>query len=129
MTDLLAILPDFPAHYHNLLPSLERNLLTTADLLVLDAVEVAKRTQLPVGDVCALTQALIEALHDQLHTRPSVDQLDDAAAAKEGVAAVKAVNGDALRKWETVSTLDDELDAALGGGIPTGYIVEITGER
>jgi hypothetical protein len=25
--------------------------------------------------------------------------------------------------------LDEELDAALGGGIPRGYLVEITGER
>lgn len=31
--------------------------------------------------------------------------------------------------WCTISTLDDDLDRALGGGIPTGYITEITGER
>lgn len=33
------------------------------------------------------------------------------------------------RKWRAISTLDDSIDAALGGGIPTGYITEITGER
>jgi DNA repair protein RAD57 len=31
--------------------------------------------------------------------------------------------------WRWISTLDEELDAALGGGIPPGYLVEITGER
>ncbi|TLD25017.1 hypothetical protein PspLS_05715 [Pyricularia sp. CBS 133598] len=31
-------------------------------------------------------------------------------------------------RWSTISTLDPELDAALGGGIPTGYVTEITGE-
>lgn len=33
------------------------------------------------------------------------------------------------RKWRSISTLDDSIDAALGGGIPTGYITEFTGER
>jgi DNA repair protein RAD57 len=31
--------------------------------------------------------------------------------------------------WNCISTLDEKLDAALGGGIPPGYLVEITGER
>ncbi|TLD10324.1 hypothetical protein PgNI_06068 [Pyricularia grisea] len=31
-------------------------------------------------------------------------------------------------RWSTISTLDPELDAALGGGIPTGHVTEITGE-
>ncbi|TLS25167.1 hypothetical protein PpBr36_07460 [Pyricularia pennisetigena] len=31
-------------------------------------------------------------------------------------------------RWSTISTLNPELDAALGGGIPTGYVTEITGE-
>ena len=32
------------------------------------------------------------------------------------------------RPWHTISTLDTSLDAALDGGVPTGYITEITGE-
>lgn len=31
--------------------------------------------------------------------------------------------------WEAISTLDDDMDRALGGGIPAGYITEVTGER
>lgn len=28
-----------------------------------------------------------------------------------------------------ISTLDDGIDGALGGGVPTGYVTEFTGER
>ncbi|TPX09948.1 uncharacterized protein E0L32_008795 [Thyridium curvatum] len=31
-------------------------------------------------------------------------------------------------RWSAISTLDARLDAALGGGIPTGYVTEIAGE-
>lgn len=31
--------------------------------------------------------------------------------------------------WSAISTLDESLDEVLGGGILTGYITEITGER
>lgn len=34
-----------------------------------------------------------------------------------------------LSRWSTISTLDPALDELLGGGIPTGYLTEITGER
>ena len=32
-------------------------------------------------------------------------------------------------EWNTISTLDDGIDAILGGGLPTGYLCEVTGER
>jgi DNA repair protein RAD57 len=35
---------------------------------------------------------------------------------------------DLQSEWRTISTLDPALDRALGGGIPTGYVTEITGE-
>ena len=34
-----------------------------------------------------------------------------------------------LSRWNTISTLDSVLDELLGGGIPTGYLTEVTGER
>jgi DNA repair protein RAD57 len=48
MTDLLQVLPDLDSKpYSHLLPSLDRALITTNDLLTLDAADVAKRAQLP----------------------------------------------------------------------------------
>ena len=34
-----------------------------------------------------------------------------------------------LAEWQTLSLLDSILDKSLGGGIPSGYLTEITGER
>lgn len=34
-----------------------------------------------------------------------------------------------LSRWNAISTLDPALDELLGGGIPTGYLTEVTGER
>jgi DNA repair protein RAD57 len=122
MTDLTAVLPGFPTHqYVRLLPSLEKNLVTTADLLTLDCVEIAKRAQLPLLDVKRLCNATLEALQRSL-----------GFAEGEGVqqsSLLRKTGKDILGSWRTISTLDDDLDRALGGGIPTGYITEITGER
>ena len=55
MTDLLTTLPSFPtAQYTHLIPSLEKNFVTTTDLLTLDGLEVAKRAHLPLLDVKGL---------------------------------------------------------------------------
>jgi len=51
MTNLLSVLPDFDIQpYAHILPSLEKALISTADLLTLDALDVAKRAQVPPGD-------------------------------------------------------------------------------
>ena len=36
---------------------------------------------------------------------------------------------DVIDQWQTISTLDPALNKALGGGIPVGYLTEVTGER
>ena len=133
MTDLLSTLPDFPtASYTHLIPSLERNGITVADLLTLDPVEIAKRCPLPLLDVRRLIQHVISALQEDVGIKDAPvstsDQLlasDDGAKTSRPTQALKKV----LRKWHTISTLDTSLDDALGGGIPTGYITEVTGER
>lgn len=52
MTNLLTLLPEFDIKpFTHILPSLERALISTADLLTLDAVDVAKRAQVPPGEV------------------------------------------------------------------------------
>lgn len=123
MTDLLHAIPDFPAKaYTHLLPSLEKHLITTTDLLTLDALEIAKRAQLPLLDVRRLVDHVVAILQVQLgvtkgdaHDRPG--------------GRLRKSGADIIGKWSTISTLDHSLDEALGGGIPTGYITEITGER
>ncbi|KAF1917999.1 P-loop containing nucleoside triphosphate hydrolase protein [Ampelomyces quisqualis] len=122
MTDLLHVLPDFAAKpYSHLLPSLDKALLTTNDLLTLDPAHVAKRAQLPAGELRRLAEAVTTALHRQLGFGA---EEPPGSAFVAGLSS--ADHGPAARRC--ISTLDGALDAALGGGIPPGYLVEVTGE-
>ncbi|KAH8631399.1 hypothetical protein IG631_13082 [Alternaria alternata] len=123
MTDLLQVLPDFDAKpYTHLLPSLDKALITSNDLLTLDAADVAKRAQLPAAEVRKLADAVIAALHHQLGFGGE-EAVGNSFLSASG-------NPDTTEHgWTCISTLDQELDAALGGGIPRGYLVEVTGER
>jgi DNA repair protein RAD57 len=124
MTDLLQVLPDdFDTKpFSHLLPSLDKALIPTNDLLTLEAVDVAKRAQLPAGELRKLTDAVVAALHRQLGL-DGKEPLGNAFLSGSSC-PVQPETG-----WSCISTLDDELDAALGGGIPPGYLVEVTGER
>ena len=125
MTDLLQTLPSFSTQpYTHLLPSLEKNLVTTTDLLTLDAIDVAKRAQLPVNEVRRLSADILGALRGEL----GIGKIDQNES--DPTPGVLRKTGPELAwRWSTISTLDPVLDGALGGGIPTGYITELTGER
>lgn len=124
MTNVLTVLPDFDIRpYTHILPSLEKALITAADLLTLDALDVAKRAQVPPGEVKKLTDALLEGLHAGVG---DADLWWEDAAARNDYGA--AGQGD-LNRCTFISTLDDGLDAALGGGIAPGYLTEFVGER
>lgn len=126
MTDLFDTIPDFPIkQYTHLLSSLEKHLVTTSDLLTLDASEIAKRAQLPLLDVRRLTNHVVSILQRQLGLSVIPD-IDDIQQAGE---CLKTSGIEISSQWSTISTLDDSLDRALGGGIPTGYLTEIVGER
>lgn len=123
MTDLTVVLPGFPTQqYVRLLPSLEKNQVTTTDLITLDCVEIAKRAKVPLLDVKRLSSAILEALQVDLGVQ-------DAGDGTQARVLLKKSGKDILNSWNTISTLDDQIDHALGGGIPTGYITEVTGER
>ncbi|CAD6447117.1 342b026e-3539-4930-af74-62c76c809df0 [Sclerotinia trifoliorum] len=135
MTDLLDILPHFPTQkYVRLLPSLEKNLVTVADLLTLDCIEIAKRATLPLLDVKRLCADVLVHLREDLgisEADPGVEGVGDAENNINGKGTEKTLRKsgkDVVDKWEVISTLDDDMDRALGGGIPTGYITEVTGE-
>lgn len=126
MTDLFDTIPDFPIKpYTHLLPSLEKHLVTTSDLLTLDATEIAKRAQLPLLDVRRLTNHVVSILQRQLGLGVIADTGDQHQAGE----CLRKSGNEISSQWNTISTLDDSLDRALGGGIPTGYLTEVVGER
>lgn len=112
MSDLRSILPSFagadsPAAAH-LLAAIEALPLTTADLLSLDALDVARRlgatSRSSVLDIKRFVATVAAALHEDLAAAPSP-----------------------LREF--ITTGDEGLDRLFGGGIPTRCITEFVGER
>ncbi|GLI73835.1 DNA repair protein rhp57 [Penicillium ochrochloron] len=135
--DLLSVLPDFSTKsYAHILPPLERSKITTVDLITLDTLEIAKRAHVPPTDVRRLSAQIIEALHADLGFEKS--QADIAASSDAEPSSF--INPDTVTvapgpttklqtsRWDTISTLDPTMDELLGGGIPMGYVTEITGE-
>ena len=131
MTDLLHTIPDFPTRlYTHLLPSLEKHLITTTDLLTLDALEVAKRAQLPLLDVRRLANHVVAILQGRLGLkREHAPSYQNAGEGQADYGSLRKTGKEATVRLCPISSLDPSMDAALGGGIPTGYITEITGER
>lgn len=131
MTDLLTVLPNFDSRpYTHVLPSLEKALITCSDLLTLDAIHVAKRAQLPPAEVKKLGDALLHALSNNAsEILPPAVESGDHNEAGESEPSTSSRSGNSLQDQWIVSTLDDKLDIALNGGIHSGYLTEITGER
>ena len=125
MTNLLTVLPEFDIKpFTHILPSLERALVSTADLLTLHALDVAKRAQVPLGEVKKLADALLEGLH--------ADVVGSDGHQRNGVAHIVSdedLSDSLANRKDVISTLDDELDRSLGGGIASGYLTEVVGER
>jgi DNA repair protein RAD57 len=123
MTDLTAVLPAFSTQpYVRLLRSLETHHVTTADLISQDCAEIAKRAQLPLLEVQRLSADILDALQTSLGIK-------DVGTEAERSGSLRTQGREVLKSWDTISTLDDELDLALGGGIPVGYVTEVVGER
>ncbi|KAI1431733.1 DNA repair protein RAD57 [Xylaria sp. CBS 124048] len=141
MSDLSRVLPGFPvAQYERLLPTIERSQLTVTDLLTLSVPDIGKRTNLPLLDIKRFCDAILAALHADLGvTGPTNvgDEQNRRGLKGPEVRFSSGIKAGSLRQtgaellahpWRTISTLDASLDDALGGGVPTGYITEITGE-
>ncbi|KAF7192955.1 DNA repair protein rhp57 [Pseudocercospora fuligena] len=122
----LTVLPEFDISNHtHILPSLERAQISTADLLTLDALDVAKRAHVPPGEVKKLADALIDALH--------ADTVSSSASSRDNgeqnsSQSENSRNLSSIRQRAMISTLDDDLDTVLGGGIARGHLTEIVGE-
>lgn len=153
MTDLLRVLPHFPVgQFARLIPVLERHAISTSDLLTLEAADIGKRTHLPLLDVKRLCGAVLDALHADLavanpspaarvrqqaaesgaEAGPEPDNPDRPApeldAQQPPTSKLRHTAASLSAQWQTISTLDPDLDHALAGGIPAGYVTEVTGE-
>jgi len=136
MTDLLRVLPHFPVgQYASLIPVLERHAITTSDLLTLDSADIGKRTQLPIINIRHLCNAVAAALHADLgvaapkpEQRNGQDPRAQPPRAPPAGSKLRQTAASLASQWRTISTLDANFDHALGGGIPAGYVTEITGE-
>ncbi|KAJ5753032.1 hypothetical protein N7520_009949 [Penicillium odoratum] len=134
--DLLSVLPGFAIKpYAHILPSLERCTITTVDLITLDILEIAKRAHVPPADVRRLCVRVVEALHADLGFKTQETNLDsteeeDPTSNTSPDVEVSPGPPNKLQplRWDMISTLDPTMDALLGGGIPTGYVTEVTGE-
>jgi DNA repair protein RAD57 len=127
------------------LPSLDKACITLADLLTLDAVDVAKRATVPTAEVRKLSDTVLNALHNQLGFSESDaagkgqnDLGEEHITSDDSVTEIVAhQGGDRGYEPRWISTLDGGLDEVLSGtqhgeyagGIPTGFVSEITGER
>ena len=132
MTDLLHVVPNFPTtSYTHLIPSLEKHRLTTTDLLTLDALDIAKRAQLPLLDVRRLAKHIIAELHGDLAFGSSVHtfESDESNDSRGTQPSLSAAGNDLVQPWKFITTLHPAFDDALGGGIPAGYLSEVVGER
>ncbi|KAL8337116.1 hypothetical protein RB601_008567 [Gaeumannomyces tritici] len=127
MTDLLRVLPSFRAEqYGPLVPALERNHVTTTDLLTLDAADLGRRTGQPLLAIQRLTNAVVQALQVDLGAIPSRSELPPAPPPAH--TSLRSNPSGLSAAWSTITTLDPELDRALGGGVPVGYLTEVAGE-
>jgi DNA repair protein RAD57 len=129
MTDLLHILPSFPlSAFAALLPTIERHGLTTTDLLTTHPADLAKRTQIPIIDLRRFLAAIQASLTDDLPlSRPLAPPFTPSSPSTQDKQPEPSASLPPSSQ-QFISTLDDGLDAALGGGIPTGHITEFTGE-
>ncbi|KAI7283601.1 P-loop containing nucleoside triphosphate hydrolase protein [Hortaea werneckii] len=125
MTNLLTVLPDLDIRpFTHILPSLEKALVSTADLLTLEPVDIAKRAQVPSREVEKLATTLIDGLHGG-----SRDSTDRKGPDGERTGAGHAIDGESLANdAQAISTLDDDFDRLLNGGIAVGAVTEFVGE-
>jgi DNA repair protein RAD57 len=134
--DLLSVLPGFSTNgFLHIIPPLERRKVTTVDLITLDPLEIAKRARVPPADVRRLSSRVAEALHADIgFEQPKINpensnEIPSSTLNPDTVLGLGPATKRAPLQWDTISTLDPAMDALLGGGIPTGYVTEVTGER
>ncbi|KAI6795803.1 hypothetical protein KC361_g4812 [Hortaea werneckii] len=125
MTNLLTVLPDLDIRpFTHILPSLEKALVSAADLLTLEPADIAKRAQVPPREVEKLATTLVDGLNGGSGD-DATREGSDAGHAGAGI----AIDGEGLANdAQAISTLDDDFDRLLNGGIAVGAVTEFVGE-
>lgn len=131
MTDLHDVVPTLDVKpFSHIIPSLEKALVTTSDLLTIEALDLAKRAQVPLAEVKRLADLVLRSLHGHIRAkRDEEDEFWSGATEEHGGNGEQAAGIFKVATHSCISTLDDVLDAGLGGGFPVTYLSEITGER
>ncbi|KAH1935945.1 hypothetical protein KXV89_004907 [Aspergillus fumigatus] len=133
LMDLLSVLPGFQTRsYAHIIPPLERSKITLVDLITLDNLEIAKRAHVPPTDLRRLTTHVVKALHkdvgfEEACDADNVDEPSSSNNIEKSLIPGPSTKLD-LSRWSAISTLDPALDELLNGGLPTGYLTEVTGE-
>lgn len=136
MADLIDVLPNFDlAQWRHLTYSLEKKNISTAELIALDPVEIARKCPLPLTEVRRLAAAVLQALKADLavksdSVKQSAKQRPSQNSPPRKKACLESQNQPlTARHPPCVKTLDPRIDQWLGGGFPVGSICEIVGER
>ena len=128
MTNLLACLPDLDiTPFTHILPSLEKAAISVADILSLNSIDVAKRANVPPGEVKKLADVVLDGLHADINR--SKTRLLDGLGRDKGAIKPPKIDHDVTSSSTYISTLDDRLDSLFHGGIGASYLTEVVGER
>ncbi|KAI5294746.1 hypothetical protein KEM52_003304 [Ascosphaera acerosa] len=135
--DICTILPGLDvSRFAPELRAVEDARITTKDLLVSDALEIARRARLAVLDVRRLVNHVLDGLHRDLgFSRSEAGASDEDhehhdTTPRTGQAATEAEVCSPHHHLDIsfISTLDYLIDDALHGGVPTRYLTEVAGE-
>ncbi|KAI9893736.1 MAG: hypothetical protein M1814_005952 [Vezdaea aestivalis] len=111
---------------------LEATGISTADLLLLDSSEIAKRASVLLSNGAPATFSKQSNQVSAVGLRVLADQVAEALVqdveGNDGTGAARQMQGRAFDNWTTISALDDRIDELLNGGFPTGRVSEVVGE-
>jgi DNA repair protein RAD57 len=110
MSDII-LLENLGTLSNRVLQALDHAGLHVVDILTLDIFEIHRRTQLSVIDVQHLVKEVIAAITTNIEAEQNKTALERD------------------EEFAFLTTGDANIDKLLGGGIPTGSLTEITGER
>ena len=129
MSDLLSVLPNFPLtpQTHKIVLSLEKHDITTSDLLTLEQLDISKRTSISLLDLRRFIKEVAKALHSSIG--PAYDTTNRTTEVDYGDVLLGVTAFDVWKSQVYISTGDSEFDRVLNGGIMTGGLTEIVGER
>lgn len=133
MSDLSELLPNFDQKpWKHLTFSLEKKGITTSELIACDPKWLAKFIPLPLREVERMAKAVTRALHHNTTiTKRPTSLVTSQTGGETPPKQRRGLGKDDLFRSRTqfMTTLDPTIDDFLGGGIPTGHVTEIVGER